>query len=178
MAAGIVADMRRLILFRHAKSDWDTDFASDLERPLAPRGIAAARAMGVALARAGEIPGLVLSSSAVRARTTAELAIEAGGWECPLEVTEALYMATISGVLGEVHRVDPAVERLMLVGHEPTWSALAGILTGGSHIAMKTASVAAIDFGIDTWRGASGGRGELMWLLSPALLTPRASDTP
>jgi phosphohistidine phosphatase len=162
--------MKRLILLRHGKSDWDSDFGSDIQRPLAPRGIAASRAMGVALARAGEIPDLVVSSSAVRARTTAELAIEAGAWDCELEVTEALYMATISGVLGEVHRVDPSVERLMLVGHEPTWSAVAGILTGGSHIAMKTASAAGIDFPLESWRGVSGGRGELMWLLPPALL--------
>ena len=126
--------------------------------------------MGVALTKADQVPDLIVSSSAVRARRTAELAIEAGGWQTVYESTEALYMATISGVLGEIHRVDSTVERLMLVGHEPTWSALAGILTGGSHIAVKTATAAGIDFTVEHWRGVSGGRGELVWLLPPSML--------
>ena len=42
--------MKRLLVFRHGKSDWDADYGVDFERPLALRGQKAARTMGRFLA--------------------------------------------------------------------------------------------------------------------------------
>ena len=64
--------MRRLILFRHGKSDWDAPFGSDHERPLSKRGVKAAKTMGLVLARSDLVPDHAITSSAVRARTTLE----------------------------------------------------------------------------------------------------------
>ena len=74
--------MKTLILFRHGKSDWNTDYAADHDRPLAKRGRNAAATMGAMLARIEQVSDRVLTSSAVRARETVELAAEAGGWKC------------------------------------------------------------------------------------------------
>ena len=70
--------MKSILLFRHGKSEWNTYYDSDHNRPLAPRGIKAAKKMGLFLANKKQIPDIVISSTAMRARTTFELDIKEG----------------------------------------------------------------------------------------------------
>ncbi len=128
---------------RHGKSDWSTRTV-DHARPLTERGVRSARVMGRMLTDVGLQPGLVMTSTATRAATTAELAAEAGGWTCPIEATDDLYDTGVDAVVELVGGVDEGVEHLLIVGHEPTWSALVAELTGAA-VAMKTATVAVID---------------------------------
>ena len=79
--------MKKLIVFRHGKSDWEGDVGSDHERRVAPRGQKAARTMGRFLSLARQAPDSIIASSAVRARTSAELAKEAGKWKAEIRVT-------------------------------------------------------------------------------------------
>ena len=83
--------MKTLMLLSHGKSDWGAETGSDHERTLAPRGVKAAQMMGRMMSASDLTPDLVVSSSAVRALSTARLAAEAGEWSCPLEVTRDLY---------------------------------------------------------------------------------------
>ncbi len=132
-----------LLVMRHGKSDWSTR-TIDHARPLTERGVRSARVMGRLLTDIGLQPGRVVSSTATRAAATAELAAEAGGWTCPIETTDELYEAGVDGVVELVGQVSDDVGHCLLVGHEPTWSALVAQLTGAS-VAMKTATVAVID---------------------------------
>ncbi len=161
--------MNRLILVRHAKSDWNADFDSDHERPLSDRGMDAARAIGVALTRSNEIPDLVITSSALRARSTAYLAADTGKWNAEIRVTDELYGASPGAVLSIVQDTAAEVTRLVLVGHEPGWSTTAGVLIGGGRVRMRTGCAAAID--LPSWKLAEPGRGELAWMLAPRLFT-------
>lgn len=157
--------MRRLILFRHGKSDWHAPSGSDHDRPLNRRGTAAAETMGRVLTRAGLVPDHVITSSAVRARTTLELARSAGGWGSTIEESGTLYGTTAGGALSVAAEAPADVESLMLVGHEPTWSDLAHHLTGG-YVTVKTATVIGIDLPIDSWRHVDT-RGSLAFLFQP-----------
>ncbi|RME97730.1 MAG: histidine phosphatase family protein, partial [Alphaproteobacteria bacterium] len=85
--------MVTLSLLRHAKSAWDTPIRSDFERPLARRGIKAARRIGVHVEREGLVPELVLCSSALRARETIELAAEAWEKQPEIRYLDRLYHA-------------------------------------------------------------------------------------
>ncbi len=161
--------MKRLLLLRHGKSDWDSGAASDQARPLARRGRRSARAVGRVLARSGEMPELVLTSPAVRARTTAELAATAGGWPCPIEVVPALYGASPGDVIGVIRDQDDAVGALMLVGHEPAWSATSALLTGGAAVQVKTGTTVALDFPGQAWDQVAPGRAEVAWVLQPRM---------
>jgi len=162
--------MRRLYLLRHAKSDWSTEHDHDRERPLAPRGVKAAATVGRFLARLDQRPELVLSSPALRARETARLAAAAGGWSGAARVANELYETTPERVLEVIRRCDDRVARLLLVGHEPTWSLLAGALVGGGEVKLPTAAVARIDLAAEHWRDAAFGGGTLVWLVTPKLL--------
>ena len=162
--------MRRLLLMRHGKSDWDAPYDTDHERPLAPRGERAARAMGRVLCRMDQVPDTVLSSSATRARTTAELVRISGGWACPLVIVDGLYGTGPHDAIriAAAHGAD--ADTLMLVGHEPTWSDLTGLLTG-ARAQVKTAAVVGIDLDIDRWLDAPHASGVLAFLLNPRLFT-------
>jgi len=156
--------MKNLMIMRHGKSDWDAGAQSDHARPLANRGIVSAERMGEVVRDLGIIPGLVISSTAVRARATAELARITGGWASRLVLEDDLYGASPRGALDVVTRHAGECERVMIVGHEPTWSMLVRQLTGGS-CAMRTATIADVEMHTATWDGVTGASGTLVSLL-------------
>ncbi|MEA3502133.1 MAG: histidine phosphatase family protein [Actinomycetota bacterium] len=162
--------MLRLMLFRHGKSDWNTTTRGDRDRPLSPRGERAAATMGLVLRKMGEVPDLVVSSPAVRAEATAALARISGGWDSRLEISDELYGAGPETALGVAARCGGDAERLMLVGHEPTWSLLAERITGG-HITVKTATVLAFDLNAASWATVERVGGSLAFALHPRLFT-------
>ncbi len=166
--------MKRLFLLRHAKSDWHADYDDDHGRPLNPRGQEAARRMGHFLAALGQVPELILSSSAVRARNTAELAAMEGKWDCELRLLPELYHCSPRGALGLLAQEGGEAGSVLLVGHEPTWSELASLLLGGGEtradIKMVTATLARFDLPIASWTESIPGRAILAFLVSPKLL--------
>jgi phosphohistidine phosphatase len=162
--------VKSLYILRHGKSDWHADFAADHERPLAPRGRSAARAVGVLLSRLGQAPDLVLSSTAVRAHDTARLAAEAGEWSCMVVTDRQLYDGDTGLVLRLVQEQDETRESVLLAGHEPTSSEMLGKLIGGGQVRMPTAALARIDFAVDRWAKVRFGGGMLIWLVTPKLV--------
>jgi phosphohistidine phosphatase len=162
--------LRHLLLLRHGKSDWSADFRADRERPLAPRGVKAAKRMGRFLTAIERMPDVVVSSPATRARTTAELAAEAGDWECGIEIQEDLYGAGSRAVVEVVRQLGTRGETVLIAGHEPVWSDLVGRLSGGSHVRFPTAALACLSLQAPSWMDLDWGRATLQWLVTPRLL--------
>ena len=157
--------MKTLLLMRHAKSDWSADYGRDHDRPLNDRGVRSAEAMGRLLRDEGQVPELVITSTAVRARTTAELASRAGDWDCEIVLEPRLYGSGADTVV-TVAAAAPSASPLMLVGHQPTWSILASVLTG-ERVEMKTATVAVTHFDIEDWSHLPAARGEVVTVYQP-----------
>jgi phosphohistidine phosphatase len=107
-----------LHLLRHAKSSWDEGI-EDAKRPLAKRGRQAARLIGETLPNAIGPLDLVLCSTAIRARETAELTL-AGYKKAPRVLYEdALYLATPAVLIGRLRTIDEGCGTVMVVGHNP-----------------------------------------------------------
>ncbi len=159
---------------RHAKSEWGSAAISDRERPLNRRGVAAARAMGRALTLAGQRPDLVLASPALRARSTAELAADAGTWEAPICIADSLYPGSPREILNVVATEAGDAERVLTVGHEPATSETASLLLGDATLRMTTAAAAA--FEVVSWDSLEPGDGLLLWMLVPRLFTDGGFD--
>ncbi len=159
--------MKRLLVMRHGKSDWGGE-TPDHERPLNERGRVSAKVMGRVLDRMGQVPQLVFSSTALRARSTAELASRAGHWSADIELVEELYGSSPAAVLDVVSGAARAIGFLMIVGHQPTWGDLVEELTG-ARVQVKTASVIGIDLAIMEWDNVRSGRAELAYVLQPRL---------
>ncbi len=162
--------MKTVVFFRHGKSDWDADYEHDHNRPLAKRGRRAAKKMGRYLSNRGEVPTLVITSTATRALKTAAIAAKAGDWDAEIRESRELYEAVPSYVLELIQALPDQISSIMLVGHEPTWSASIALLTGSSEIDFPTAAMARIALDVPGWEEVQPGSGELQWLVVPRSL--------
>ncbi|WP_223668917.1 SixA phosphatase family protein [Kangiella shandongensis] len=158
---------KKLYIFRHGKSDWKAKFKNDYERPLAERGIEAAKNMGAHMKKVGQTPDCIMSSSAKRSFDTINLAMEFGQWESSLTTTRSLYLGSVEETIELIQSFDGDEKRLMIVSHEPLCSALLAELTMGTHIKFPTASVARVDFKVSSWADVDSDKGQLAWLLTP-----------
>jgi phosphohistidine phosphatase len=161
---------RYLLLLRHAKAEGAAAASSDHDRPLAPRGVAAAKRVGEWLAGFAPELDLVVASTALRAAETARLALLAGGLETALRLERGFYESDVPTLLEHVRSLDDACRCVLLVGHEPTWSALASALAGGGSLRLPTGAVAGVRFEAPTWSAVEPGAGELRFLVTPKVL--------
>lgn len=145
--------MKTLYLVRHAKSSWGDPALPDHDRPLNERGLHDVAAMGKRLAHRGVKPDVILTSTAVRALTTAEhLAKALDVKHKHLVVIDRLYAAPASELLGVVEALDDKLKRVMLVAHNPGLTELAHQFA--SEIAdMPTCAVAEFRFAATPWSG-------------------------
>jgi phosphohistidine phosphatase len=143
--------MRTLLLVRHAKSSRDDPSLPDKERPLNDRGERDAPKMAKRLAKGGLEPDLILSSSAVRALTTAQLMAEKLDYKAKhIVVEDRLYAASPEAVLKIIRELGDKPKCVMLVGHNPELSELAHRLSD-SITDMPTCAVAEFVFDMKSW---------------------------
>lgn len=168
---------RRLILLRHAKSDWP-DGIADHERPLGKRGLNDAPRIGSYIESHGLIPDFAVVSTARRTRETWDLVEPEFSRSVPTRFDRRVYEAKPGALLYIVRETEPSVGALMLVGHNPGFEDLARFLIGSGdteareRLAYKypTGGLAVIDFQIDDWRAIETHSGSLNRFITPRLL--------
>jgi phosphohistidine phosphatase len=178
--------MKTLLLLRHAKSSWEDRSLSDHDRPLNERGERDAPRMGRLLREQGLWPDLILSSTARRARRTAELLVadpdedtpgedtpgentpdeDTPGGDTEIRYLSELYLAEPEDYLAAVRRAGGEAESVLVVGHNPGLEMLLQGLTGEWH-RLPTAALARIDLPIEAWTDLEPGGGELAGLWRP-----------
>ena len=159
--------MKSVILFRHGKSDWNSNYGQDHNRPVSKRGIKAAKKMGRYLSKIDEVPDLTISSTAIRALNTAKLAIKAGAWGTNLDHEKKIYESTVKTLIDILSTQRDDYENIGIVGHEPTFSSFIQLCNNNNWIRFPTASMARINFGIDKWSEIGFEFGSLIWLCRP-----------
>lgn len=158
-----MAESKRLLLLRHAKSSWDDPALPDHERPLAPRGRKAAKRIGAHLGN--EPIQLVLCSSARRTRETLQLVAPPG----EVQIEDELYGATAERLMRRLQSVPDEIEEAMLIGHNPAIQDLAVSLSGGAaELAEKfpTGALATLVWN-GSWRALAPGHAELVAFVKP-----------
>lgn len=149
--------MRQLILTRHAKSDWGDPGLADHDRPLNGRGRRDAPRMARQLAEAeadnekSSKIQRIISSTALRARTTAAAFGDALGRE--VELDGGLYLASEHTLLQNA--VESEAASVMLVAHNPGITDLAWRLSDGGIRHMPTCAVARFVWRADDWNEAA-----------------------
>ena len=161
----------KLILMRHAKSDWNNPDLEDFERPLNQRGTEAAKLIGQWLAAKNILPECVLCSSATRTRETCRIVTGQLCLSANVHFSDRLYLAsaeTMFQSLSLCSRSSPA----MLIAHNPGTAILAHILA--KHPAphprfsdYPTAATTIIDFESDNWSEISAGTGKIVDFVVP-----------
>ena len=141
---------RRLILMRHAKSDWGDNSLSDHDRPLNRRGMADAPLMAQWLESKDLIPDQILCSSAERTRETVELMVQAWPREPSSESADSLYLASPDTIVSMIRSGFSGAKTLMVVAHNPGMAYLASMLAGKG-VDMPTAAIAVFQVTNSEW---------------------------
>lgn len=157
---------RRLILTRHAKSDWDEPTLPDHDRPLNARGRRSARALGDWLASRGYDPEEVLCSSARRTLETWDRVADAVFETRPAFRSEPdLYHASPDTMLRILRTA--SAPTVMMIGHNPGIAEFAAQLPARAPMDPQfrrypTAATLVVDFQIDSWAEVRPGEGSVL----------------
>ena len=159
--------MKRLILMRHAKSDWSAGLR-DIERPLNKRGHKAAAAVGDWLRDNDLTPDEILCSVATRTvQTLAGLALP----DTPGKtISKALYLAEPDEMV--VLLKQSAGACVLMIGHNPGSAMLARALVAtppdhAQFLRYPTGATLVVDFDIDNWTALEMHSGKVIDFVVP-----------
>ncbi len=166
--------MKQLLLIRHGKSDWDHPGLSDHDRPLNDRGRRDCPRMAAALKSRAIAPDRIVTSTAVRAATTAEaIADGLGVVRSGIEFRPELYLASPQVFLRVVQSLDESAETTLIFGHNPGIHETVERLCDGESVDdFPTLAVARIELDVDHWGEVEWGDGRLLECLLPRTLAP------
>lgn len=163
-----------LYLLRHAIAEEHSSSGRDADRKLTPEGVEKLRHVAKFAAAAGVRPSLIVSSPFVRAFDTASAAARVLDYKAEIVKTERLIPnARPNDVWTEV-RSYRGEESILLVGHEPLFSALASWMLGSTRIAVDFRKAALVRIDFETL-GAEP-RGVLRWMITPKLAEAARDD--
>jgi phosphohistidine phosphatase len=106
--------------------------------------------MGAWLRQKNMVPELIVSSTAERALTTAELVARSCDFEGELRTTRDFYLAGPPSYIETLNELPDSYERVMVVGHNPGMEELVALLTDQER-PLTTANVAVIELPIASW---------------------------
>lgn len=177
---------RRLILLRHAKSDWPD--VPDRDRPLAKRGRRDAPRIGRWLREHGYQPDVVVVSAATRTWQTWDLVAPELGGSPAVHFEPRAYAASALTLLYLARELPERYHTALLIAHNPGLSDLATSLATPPEsdratappesdsaidngprpaVSLPTAAVAVFEFSGD-WPSLSPGHARLTRLTTPA----------
>lgn len=149
--------MKTLYLVRHAKSSWEFNL-DDHMRPLASRGLNDAPLVAKHIKSLIKRPDLIISSDALRAKTTALLYLkELGISEYALQLEPKVYDFSGKALDDVIKNVDDAVEVLMIFGHNNALTNLVNYYGDKKIDNVSTAAFTAIEFETESWEAIKKG---------------------
>ena len=147
----------RLILMRHAKSDWANHKLSDHDRPLNERGRRSAPLMAKHLANHYLAPQAIVASTAVRVRETLVLMLAEWPYDPEVFFEQSLYLASVETLVSHVRGLHDGWSDALIVGHNPGLTDFVSRLAGRP-VEMPTAAVAVATSNEESWTDAVAAR--------------------
>jgi len=147
---------------RHGRAEEESGDGSDASRRLTPEGEERIRNEAAGLKYMCVRPDLILASTRLRARQTAEIVAQALGSSLTLEskLAHGCSLSNLAEVLAR--HLEP--ESVLVVGHNPDMSLIAGSLVGGKNLALSPGGVVFLETDLEP------GKGRLVKLLTPEAL--------
>lgn len=135
------SSLKQIHLIRHAKSDWETEFKSDHERPLSERGKKNARALRKYLEKIEFKTDLFLVSDSKRTLDTYKSITKNRNLSSEMIATEELYESDSEDILLKLRELDSRLENVALLGHNPGIEEIANRLIRGTEDLSLSESV-------------------------------------
>jgi phosphohistidine phosphatase len=113
--------MKKLVIVRHAKSDWNTaSLIKDIDRPLNVRGVNDAYTMAEKMRKKKIIPDAIISSIGIRALHTAAIFCQQLNVDASIiEVKSELYHAGKRTLMNTIQNIDNSINTAYLFSHNP-----------------------------------------------------------
>ena len=163
--------MKSLYLLRHARSLEKQNDQEDIDRELTSIGLQNSTRMGINFAKKKIVFDIIISSPAVRAKTTGRLIAEQMKYDTnKIHYNPEIYEASIRTLLGVVNKSKNEWKNVLLIGHNPSVSYLAEYVTRAEIVDMTTCGVVKIDLSIKSWEEVSEGNGKFVFYEYPDLL--------
>lgn len=153
--------MKELILLRHAKSSRKY-IVPDIDRPLAINGISRISKVAKQYKELFKNVDCVFSSPANRALHTATIMMNE--LRLPfykLKVDSALYTFDSDDIIDYVFALDDALDKVVLVGHNPAFTITLNHFSNAGISHMRTAGLAKVSFDVNLWTDLTNGAFEL-----------------
>lgn len=153
--------MKTLVIMRHAKAD-KTEKFNDFERPLTEKGSEDAKNVGIKLKNEGFVPDLIVTSSALRTFQTAENVAKMVEYSKEIQSTKDFYYGDEEEMILHIENQEENVQKLMLIGHNPTCEHLVYKLLGRSdYFEFKTSTAYLLETNADKWKDFSKNKMEI-----------------
>ena len=153
--------MKKIYIIRHAKSSWNDSSLDDFNRALNKRGKENAPMMGRRLNKRSVLPDLIISSPALRAKTTAEIIAQKVKYNKKIMFEKNIYDSSESELHKTLINVDDKNNTLFLVGHNPSISMLAQMYVDFEEN-IVTCGVVEIEFDCEKWKDISSKNAKLI----------------
>ncbi len=146
--------MKKLFIIRHAKSSWKDFSLDDFDRPLNKRGKLNAPLMGTRLKERGVVPDIMISSSALRAKTTAEIIAKKVKYSQKIIFKKDIYEIGESAIEKILKKLDDENSVVFLFGHNPDLNMLAEYYVDFDEN-IPTCGIVEIAFNCGKWKDIS-----------------------
>lgn len=146
--------MKKLFIIRHAKSSWKDLNLSDFDRPLNKRGKSNAPLMASRLKEKGVLPDIILSSPALRAKSTALKIAKKLNYTQKILFDQKLYDSDISALDSILKNLDKKANIVFIFGHNPELNMLAQHYVG-FYENIPTCGIIEIEFNSKNWKNIS-----------------------
>ena len=148
--------MKILLILRHANAVPKDPSLSDHDRPLDKVGEHDALHMGKLIRDKDLIPSSIISSTALRAKTTAELVAKGCSYQGDIVLNQSLYEAKPKDYLAILERLSDRYSNVLIVGHNPTVEDTIQMLTDSSDlVAIPSCTLAHLSLPIEKWSDLS-----------------------
>lgn len=153
--------MKKLYLVRHSTKEKRDHTIDDYDIKLSKEGIEKAKTMALEFAKKKPVIDLIVSSPAIRARETAHIFANKLNYNKPVLLNDILYNAFTNELLETISYTYDNVNTLLVVGHNPSLTAL-GVTLVGLKEKFEECAVMEIDFDCDSWLDISKDNAKLI----------------
>lgn len=151
--------MKTLIILRHAKTE-KINPAGDAARELTKPGRRWATEAGREILESAGMPDLLVTSNAIRALQTGDLAAEAMKFSGERRVIPDVYGATENELIAVITGFPDEFSAVVLVGHNPGLEELANTFPGKrEHGHLPTAGWVVVEMSSKAWKDVKAGGG-------------------
>ncbi len=159
--------MKHLYLIRHGEAE-DKGTRPDFDRNLTDNGRDEVSKTALEMIEQKIQPALIISSPANRALQTATIVAETIGYPVKEILEEKdIYYTEVYKLIELLHEQDDQFESILLAGHNPSISQLAGMLAHDSQEFLPTGGLVVFEMESGTWNNLEKSKTRLLLSIFP-----------